>query len=57
MSAIVMLTPDELRAIVREAVADAIREATDPKDLSADVTDEERAEARKRWARKLGGKR
>jgi predicted RecB family endonuclease len=57
MSNVVVLSPEELRAIVREAVAEALREVTEPKDQSAEPTDEERAAARKRWARKLGGKR
>lgn len=49
----VTLTVEQLRTLVREAVADALREATEPRDLAAPPSDEERARARKHWANKL----
>ncbi len=53
----VTLTVEELRALVRDAVRDEMRAIVDPADTSAPVTDVELAEARKRWARKLAGRR
>ena len=53
MTAVVVLSPEELRAIVRDAVEEAIQRATEPRDPTAPITDEERARARKAWANKL----
>jgi hypothetical protein len=53
----VTLTVAQLRALVREAVADAIREASEPREPTAPISDEEHASARARWLRKMGGKR
>jgi hypothetical protein len=49
----VTLTVEQLRTLVREAVNDALREAIEPRDLEAPISDDERAVARKRWASKL----
>jgi hypothetical protein len=49
----VTLTVEQLRTLMREAVAEGIRQATEAKDPEAPISDEERAAARKRWANKL----
>jgi hypothetical protein len=57
MSSVVVLSPEELRALVREAVAEALRDALEPREPSAPITDSEHADARARWQRKMAGRR
>jgi len=49
----VTLTIEQLRALVREEVKAAVRELEDQPNMEAPVSDDEMAEARRRWARKL----
>jgi hypothetical protein len=52
----VTLTVGQLRAIVREELAAAIRELQTAPDTSRPTTDEEMAAARKKWADIMSGK-